>query len=366
MEGVGFVSGSGALGLVRNAGVRTCQVPTMVATTATGKQSKFEAMRKKYGVAAKDLGEVGFSYDEFDAAVADYEYNLTMGETVVGKIFECTARGALVDIGAKAAGWLPADEFATAPVEVPSEYFAPETAIELIIASREDSNGQLTLSLRRLEFQRCWDRVIQLQSEDVPVFCEVVSVNRGGVLVKIQGLRGFIPQSHAGDLNMVDAEVGRQISVKFLEVDPAKNRLVLSKKLASASRKMNNFAPGQVVEGVVSGTKPYGLFVDVDGVSGLLHISQISHSHIPDVAALVDVGQPIKCMVLNQDKNKGRMSLSTKVLENEPGDMVKDPEKVFAGAEEVAQRYREKLEAEKKASAEVAEEIVSALDFARV
>mmetsp|Transcript_40708 Transcript_40708/g.161364 ORF Transcript_40708/g.161364 Transcript_40708/m.161364 type:complete len:130 (+) Transcript_40708:1041-1430(+) len=129
---------------------------------------------------------------------------------------------------------------------------------------------------------------------------------------------------------------------------------------------MNNFAPGQVVEGVVSGTKPYGLFVDVDGVSGLLHISQISHSHIPDVAALVDVGQPIKCMVLNQDKNKGRMSLSTKVLENEPGDMVKDPEKVFAGAEEVAQRYREKLEAEKKASAEVAEEIVSALDFARV
>lgn len=141
---------------------------------------------------------------------------------------------------------------------------------------------------------------------------------------------------------------------------------MLSRKLAVATNEMTNFSPGDVVTGTISGVKPYGFFVDISGISGLLHISQISHDHVPDIESLMSVGTAVKCMILNQDKNKGRMSLSTKVLEQDPGDMVRNPAKVFENADEVAKRYKEKLEEERRASAEVAEEIVSALDFARV
>jgi len=308
----------------------------------------------------------GYRYEDFSAAVSEYECNLEMGSVARGRVFECTARGALIDIGAKAAAWLPAEEFSTTTVANPAEYFHPDTEMEFMVISREDSNGQLSLSLRRLEFQRCWDRVIQLQAEDVPVMVEVMSANRGGYLVKVEGLRGFVPMSQSGDLRPENIEESRHVLVKFLEVDPAKSRVVLSRKLAVASSSMDKFSPGQVVTGVVSGIKPYGLFVDVSGISGLLHISQISHDHIPDVGALMSIGEEVKAMVLNQDKNKGRMSLSTKVLEEQAGDMVRDHAKVFEKAEEMAEKYRNKLEEERRASAEVAEEIVSALDFARV
>lgn len=150
-------------------------------------------------------------YDEFEIAVADHDYSLTQGDTVTGRVFDCSSRGALIDIGAKAAAWLPAEEFATAPLDNPQDYLTPDTEMEFMITSKEDMNGQLTLSLRRLEFQRCWDRVIQLQAEDVPVFVEVMSINRGGCLVKIEGLRGFIPQSHMGNIRMDESESGKKV-----------------------------------------------------------------------------------------------------------------------------------------------------------
>eukprot|EP00190_Bangiopsis_sp_CCMP1999_P000012 CAMPEP_0198726736 /NCGR_PEP_ID=MMETSP1475-20131203/3693_1 /TAXON_ID= ORGANISM="Unidentified sp., Strain CCMP1999" /NCGR_SAMPLE_ID=MMETSP1475 /ASSEMBLY_ACC=CAM_ASM_001111 /LENGTH=345 /DNA_ID=CAMNT_0044488693 /DNA_START=174 /DNA_END=1211 /DNA_ORIENTATION=+ len=338
----------------------------MVATQ--GRVSKFEAMRKKYGVPKTETSsdDAGFSYEDFENEVSKYNYTMKQGDVVTGRVFDCSARGALVDIGAKASAWLPAEEFATTPPSQPAEYFAPDTTMEFMVISKEDMNGQLSLSLRRLEFQRCWDRVIQLQAEDVPVVVEIASMNRGGCMVIVEGLRGFIPQSHAGNISMTDAEIGRKVTAKFLEVDPEKSRVVLSRKLAVATNEMTNFQPGDVVLGRVSGVKPYGIFVDINGISGLLHISQISHDHIADVTALLNPGAEVKCMILNQDKNKGRMSLSTKVLEQEPGDMVRDSQKVFDNAEEVAKKYKEKLEEERRASAEVAEEIVSALDFARV
>lgn len=159
------------------------------------------------------LSLLRFSYEDFESAVSNYDYSLNQGENVEGKIFDCNARGALVDIGAKAAAWLPAEEFATAPVQNPADYFTPDTAMEFVITSKEDKNGQLLLSLRRLEFQRCWDRVIQLQAEDVPVTVEIVSINRGGCLVTVEGLRGFIPQSHAGNISMNESEIGRKVSM---------------------------------------------------------------------------------------------------------------------------------------------------------
>jgi len=352
------------MGLMRVS--RSGSAVTMV--TAEGRASKFESMRKKYGVprtTETTADNVGFSYEDFESAVSEYEYTLSQGDNVHGRIFDCSSRGALVDIGAKAAAWLPAEEFSTRPVDSPSEYFAPDTEMEFVITSKEDMNGQLGLSVRRLEHQKCWDRVVQLQAEDAPVTVEVIAVNRGGCLVTVEGLRGFIPQSHSGNIAINESEVGRKVTAKFLELDPERNRVVLSHKLAMASTQMVNYGPGDVVQGVVSGVKPYGIFVDINGVSGLLHISQISHDRVSDIDSLMEVGLQVKCMILSQDKNKGRMSLSTKVLEDKPGDMVRDPEQVFKTAEEVAARYKQKLEEERKASAEVAEEIVSALDFSR-
>ena len=112
----------------------------------------------------------------------------------------------------------------------------------------------------------------------------------------------------------------------------------------------------------MTAVKPYGAFIDVGGISGLLHISQISCDHIADVSSVLPQGSEIKCMVISQDKGKGRIALSTKTLEAEPGDMIKDREKVFANAEATAAKYQERLEAERKAREEAAQDAIFGLE----
>jgi predicted RNA-binding protein with RPS1 domain len=114
--------------------------------------------------------------------------------------------------------------------------------------------------------------------------------------------------------------------------------------------------------GYVTAVKPYGAFIDVGGISGLLHISQISCDHIADVSTVLPQGSEIKCMVISQDKGKGRIALSTKTLEAEPGDMIKDREKVFENAEDTAAKYQERLEAERKAREEAAQDAIFGLE----
>ena len=111
----------------------------------------------------------------------------------------------------------------------------------------------------------------------------------------------------------------------------------------------------------MTAVKPYGAFIDVGGISGLLHISQISCDHIADVSSVLPQGSEIKCMVISQDKGKGRIALSTKTLEPEPGDMLKDPASVYEKADETAARYHERMEAERKAREEAARDIVLGL-----
>merc|ERR1740124_1392206 len=118
---------------------------------------------------------------------------------------------------------------------------------------------------------------------------------------------------------------------------------------------MVDLSVGAMVPGYVTAAKPYGAFIDVGGISGLLHISQISCDHIADVSTVLPQGSEIKCMVISQDKGKGRIALSTKTLEVEPGDMIKDREKVFENAEDTAAKYQERLEMERKAREKVFE-----------
>jgi small subunit ribosomal protein S1 len=294
-------------------------------------------------VAAKQ--NIGFTHDDFAALLDKYDYNFSPGDVVVGTVFSLEPKGALIDIGAKTAAYIPIQEMSINRVDNPDEVLQSEETREFFILSDENEDGQLTLSIRRIEYMRAWERVRQLQAEDATVRSAVFATNRGGALVRIEGLRGFIPGSHISTRKPKEELMGEELPLKFLEVDEDRNRLVLSHRRALVERKMNRLEVGEVVIGTVRGIKPYGAFIDIGGVSGLLHISEISHDHIDTPHSVFNVNDEVKVMIIDLDADRGRISLSTKQLEPEPGDMVKNPDLVFEKAEEMAARYREQLRA---------------------
>merc|ERR1711871_1413940 len=179
----------------------------------------------------------------------------------------------------------------------------------------------------------------------------------------VEGLRAFLPGSHFLPGTTPSEEfIGKKMDLKFLDVDKETNRLVVSHRKAVVDSQISDLSVGSVLKGIVTAVKPYGAFIDIGGMSGLLHISQISCDHISDVEAVVPVGTQIKCMVISQDKGKGRVALSTKTLEQEPGDMLKNQEKVFENAEETAAKYQERIAAERKAREEAAQDIIFGLE----
>ena len=298
--------------------------------------------------------DVGFSYEEFAARLDKYDYHFSPGDVVAGTVFSLEPRGALIDIGAKTAAYIPIQEMSINRIDSPEEVLQADETREFFILADENEDGQLTLSIRRIEYMRAWERVRQLQAEDATVRSLVFATNRGGALVRIEGLRGFIPGSHISTRKPKEELVGEELPLKFLEVDEERNRLVLSHRRALVERKMNRLEVGEVVIGTVRGIKPYGAFIDIGGVSGLLHISEISHDHIDTPHSVFNVNDDLKVMIIDLDAERGRISLSTKQLEPEPGDMVKNPQVVYEKAEEMAARYREQVLAkQQQQSAEV-------------
>ncbi|ACA98958.1 MULTISPECIES: 30S ribosomal protein S1 [Cyanophyceae] len=290
--------------------------------------------------------DIGFTHDDFAALLDKYDYHFSPGDIVPGTVFSMEPRGALIDIGAKTAAYIPIQEMSINRVDTPDEVLQSDETREFFILTDENEDGQLTLSIRRIEYMRAWERVRQLQAEDATVRSLVFATNRGGALVRIEGLRGFIPGSHISTRQAKEDLVGQELPLKFLEVDEDRNRLVLSHRRALVERKMNGLEVGEVVVGSVRGIKPYGAFIDIGGVSGLLHISEISHDHIDTPHSVFQVNDELKVMIIDLDAERGRISLSTKQLEPEPGDMLKNRDLVFEKAEEMAEKYREKLRAE--------------------
>ena len=289
-----------------------------------------------------DLESAGFSLDEFAALLSKYDYNFKPGDIVNGTVFALESKGAMIDIGAKTAAFMPMQEVSINRVEGLGDVLQPGEVREFFIMSEENEDGQLALSIRRIEYQRAWERVRQLQKEDATIYSEVFATNRGGALVRVEGLRGFIPGSHIST---------RKPKEELVAVSPPqiprggrrRNRLVLSHRRALVERKMNRLEVGEVVIGTVRGIKPYGAFIDIGGVSGLLHISEISHEQIETIHSVLNVNDQMKVMIIDLDAERGRISLSTKALEPEPGDMLTDPQKVFDKAEEMAARYKQML-----------------------
>ena len=294
-------------------------------------------------VSTSQTDGIGFTIDEFAALLSKYDYNFKPGDIVNGTVFALESKGAMIDIGAKTAAFMPLQELSINRVEHLSDVLEPNEIREFFILSEENEDGQLTLSIRRIEYQRAWERVRQLQKEDATIYSEVFATNRGGALVRVEGLRGFIPGSHISTRKPKEELVADFLPLKFLEVDEERNRLVLSHRRALVERKMNRLEVGEVVLGTVRGIKPYGAFIDIGGVSGLLHISEISHEHIETPHTVLNVNDQMKVMIIDLDAERGRISLSTKALEPEPGDMLSDPQKVFDKAEEMAARYKQML-----------------------
>ncbi len=287
--------------------------------------------------------DIGFTLEDFAALLDKYDYHFSPGDIVPGKVFSLEPRGALIDIGAKTAAFIPVQEMSINRVDNPEEVLQSNETREFFILTDENEDGQLTLSIRRIEYMRAWERVRQLQTEDATVRSLVFATNRGGALVRIEGLRGFIPGSHISTRKLKEDLVGEELPLKFLEVNEDRNRLVLSHRRALVERKMNRLEVGEVVIGSVRGIKPYGAFIDIGGVSGLLHISEISHDHIDTPHSVFEVNHEIKVMIIDLDAERGRISLSTKQLEPEPGDMINNRDRVYEMAEEMAAKYREKL-----------------------
>ncbi|KAL1499367.1 hypothetical protein AB1Y20_011574 [Prymnesium parvum] len=342
---------------------------SMVATTTkAGKITRDERLRSRYsGFAFEPEGGwkdemASFGYDELAASMVEIA-SYARGDTVKGTVLGFEPNGAMVDIGVKSSAYVTIQEMALVKPDKPEQGLDLGGAYEFVVISREDENGQLMLSRRRILYAQAWDKVAALYADDAIVEAEVVAVNRGGAMMQVEGLRAFLPGSHflAGQ-NPTDEFVGRKLEVKFLDVDKEQSRLVVSHRKAIVDSQINDLSVGSVLKGIITAVKPYGAFVDVGGMSGLLHISQISCDHISDISSVLPVGTSIKCMVISQDKAKGRVALSTKTLEPEAGDMIKNQQKVFEQAEETAAKYQQRIEEERKAREEAAKDVIFGLE----
>ena len=288
--------------------------------------------------------ESAFSMDDFAKALEQQDFQFQNGQTIKGKVFQYENNGAYVDIGGKSAAFIPSEEVSLRPVTDLSEVLPLQEELEFVIIKEQDADGQVTVSRRQLEVQQIWQRLVEMQENSQTLQVRVTGVNKGGVTVDVQGVRGFIPRSHLLERENLDQLKGQTLSASFLEVDLSNNKLVLSNRLATRSASFSQLEIGQLVEGKITGIKPFGMFVDLQGVSGLLHIKQISQKFIESLSPLFQPGQILKAVIIDLDEAKGRISLSTRVLEKYPGEMVENMAEVMANAEERASKANKTVE----------------------
>lgn len=289
--------------------------------------------------------------NEVEALIDAADVDLKIGDRVVGTVYEVDEDGAYAEVGSKYSGFCPLSECSFARLKSPLEVLRVGMKREFMVVEDTDDYGQVILSLAATECTVFWQRMRQLQEEAQTVTVKVESANRGGLLVKYGPYDGFIPVSQFGPAinpESMESLVGSELPAKFLEVDEDKERLVFSNKrvAGAASADLGGFKIGDVVEGVVQSLRPYGAFLELgNGTVGLLHVSQISHERIISVDKILREGDRLKVMVLSMDTQRGRVTLSTKKLEPNPGDMLRDPQLVYEKAEEMAGIFRKRVDA---------------------
>jgi small subunit ribosomal protein S1 len=284
-----------------------------------------------------------FSMEDFAQALEQHDYQYSKGKVVTGKAFSYESDGALIDIGGKSPAFLPVEEASVRRVNQVSSVLPLQEEREFMVIREQNAEGQVTVSLRQLELKQVWDNLLELQEQNQSVQVRVTGTNKGGVTVDVQGLRGFIPRSHLVEREDLEALVGQSLSASFLEVDRAKKKVVLSNRQATRSAKISQLEIGQLIEGVVTGIKPFGTFVEFDGATGLIQITEVSDKYVQSLDSVFQIGQPIKAMIVNLDEGRGRIALSTKVFENHAGEVMENLAQVMEEAESRQERARKKV-----------------------
>lgn len=268
--------------------------------------------------------ETSATMSDFEKLLNSYDYNFKKGDLVKGTVIGYEGNNVLIDIGAKTAALVPSRE-AVIDHSLSSKAALPVgEEKEFLIIRDEDEEGQLTLSLKKVASAYSWAKIEDAKKDDGTVQGKVISSVKGGLLVEVMGIRGFVPSSH---IRAKEAEslLGEVLDLKILSYDVQQNNLILSHRKVTtdiqASKKKEIFGklePGQVVEGEVVRLAEFGAFIDIGGIDGLLPLSQVSWRWVDHPSDILKIGEKVKVEIIGIDTDKERVSLSLKNLQPDP------------------------------------------------
>ena len=293
---------------------------------------------------ASSTNNASFSMDDFAKALEQYDYEFAKGQIVKGTVIQHDSEGAYIDIGGKCPGFVPTREAALQFVENLADIIPIGEEFEFLIIQEQNADGQVTLSRRQMQLQDAWDRVTEISESGKSTQIRVTGVNKGGITGDVEGLRGFIPRSHLQQRDNLESLIGQLLTVTFIEVNPEQRKLVLSQRNAMRAEALTRLVEGALVPGTIVNMKPYGVFVDLGGVTGLLHIKEVSGTRIDSLNTIFQVGQEIKVVISQVDEYNNRLSLSTKLLEEYPGEILEKFDQVMTTAEERLAAKAENIE----------------------
>ena len=273
-------------------------------------------------VAVNDIG----SAEDFLAAIDSTIKYFNDGDIVEGTIVKVDRDEVLLDIGYKTEGVIPSRELSIKHDVDPNEVVNVGDEVEALVLTKEDKEGRLILSKKRAQYERAWGTIEELKEKDEAVKGTVIEVVKGGLILDI-GLRGFLPASLVEMRRVRDLQpyIGKEIEAKIIELDKNRNNVVLSRRAwleqtqsEVRSEFLHQLQKGQVRKGVVSSIVNFGAFVDLGGVDGLVHVSELSWKHIDHPSEVVTVGDEVTVEVLDVDLDRERVSLSLKATQEDP------------------------------------------------
>jgi small subunit ribosomal protein S1 len=264
----------------------------------------------------------------YDATIKPFEE----GDVVSGEVVRIDKDEVLVDIGYKSEGVIPSTELSIRRSVDPAEEVSLGEQVDALVLTKEDQEGRLVLSKKRARFEKAWRKIEAAAESGEPVDGIVIEVVKGGLILDL-GVRGFLPASLV-DIRRVhnlDEFKGQTLETKVIELNRSRNNVVLSRRaVLEEERKevreqiLGRLQPGMVVEGKISNIVDFGAFVDLDGIDGLIHISELSWSHVNHPSEVLSVGETVRVKVLDIDRERQRISLGLKQTQEDPWRRVLD------------------------------------------
>ncbi|MGB1711366.1 MAG: 30S ribosomal protein S1 [Miltoncostaeaceae bacterium] len=278
----------------------------------------------------------GPEYIEVDGKqVPNYDITIPIfgeGDVVTGRVVRIDKDEVLVDIGYKSEGVIPLNELSIRKsVNVDDEVQLGEM-IDALVMQKEDQDGRLILSKKRARFEKAWKRIEAASTAGETVEGTVIEVVKGGLILDL-GVRGFLPASLVDIRRVQDLDefTGQKLECKVIELNRSRNNVVLSRRAVLEherrevrQRILDELEPGKVVEGTISNIVDFGAFVDLDGIDGLIHISELSWSHVNHPSEVLNVGEKVNVKVLDIDRDRQRISLGLKQTQADPWQSVID------------------------------------------